>query len=199
MKYQLLFLSLVSTVGTCLFSQRPSLAEPAPIFQPIVREIRDRLPQNFQMRLPAFLPEFTEDLQLYSFVPDDDFKIFDLGGKDVFSVLISDIPGCDRQEDLSECIVGVISVTEALSQAPLKPGDLPPDSEDLTPVTLTNGATGFYFVQDKQAQFVVWQQDGLGYLLFSGKCEDECVSKQQLIEIATSAATEPAITSSKSN
>ena len=193
MKYQTLSLSLLGTLlGANLFGGYPATAKPAPIFQPIVREIRDRLPAEFKMRLPATLPEFTKDLPLFAFVVDDDIKIF---GQDVFSVLISDIPGCEEEKDPSECTVGVIGVTEALSEEPLQPEDLPDDSEDLTPVALTNTAQGFYFVQDKQAQFVVWEQDELGYLLFSGKCESECLSKQQMIEIAKSAASEPAILS----
>ncbi|MEL6496217.1 MAG: hypothetical protein AAFQ41_14005 [Cyanobacteria bacterium J06623_7] len=196
MKYQLLFLSLLTTaLSASLFGDRPTVAEPAPLFQPIVREIRDRLPQNFKMRLPASLPEFTEELPLYAFIPADDVQVVGIGDKDIFSVLVADEPGCASKSDPGECLVGVISVTEALSESPLQPDDLPGERDNLTAVTLAEAATGFYFTQEDEIQLIVWEQDNLGYLLFSEKCSDGCLTQAEMIEIATSAANEPAIVS----
>ncbi|MEL6929020.1 MAG: hypothetical protein AAFO95_10325 [Cyanobacteria bacterium J06600_6] len=194
MKYQLLLLSLIGTaLGANLLETRPSQAEPAPVFQPIIQDIRDRLSTDFQMRLPAALPEFTKSLDLYAFVADDEMQVVNIKGQDVFSVIVSDLPNCEQSDDPEDCIVGVISVTEALSDSALTPEDLPDNRQDLTPITLAEGAEGFYFTQNEEIQLVIWEQDNLGYLLMTEQCDDECVSKQQMIEMAQSAALQPPI------
>ncbi|MEM8675350.1 MAG: hypothetical protein AAGF83_15965 [Cyanobacteria bacterium P01_G01_bin.67] len=195
MKYQLLGLSILGTVLSFqLFSDRPSYGEPETIFQPIIQEIRDRLPKNYQLRLPAALPKFTEELELYAFIPDDDLQLIGVGEKEVFTIAVASLPNCAEQEDPTNCIVGIVGVTEAISDSALEMEDLPPNSENVIPINLAQDVSGFYLEQGTEMQLVVWEQDRLGHLLVVKKCEDNCVSQEELIEMAISAARKPAIT-----
>ena len=199
MKYQLLFWTLVAiSLGIDSYQPRQSQAKPAPIFQPIIEEIRDRLPTDFKMRLPASLPSVAEDLTLYAFIPDDDLDLISMDDRDVFTVLISETPDCVERENPLDCTVGIIGVTESISESDIQADDLPSDSVDVTPIKLGKEVKGFYFVQDRDSQLVVWKQDKLVHLFIAEKCSDNCVSKQELIDLARSAANEPAITSSNS-
>ena len=201
MKYQLLFWTLVVvSLGIDSYQPHQSQAKPAPIFQPIVEEIRDRIPSDFKMRLPASLPSVAEDLELYAFIPDDDLDVISLGDSDreVFTVLVSETSDCAYEDDPLDCTVGIIGVTESISKTDIQADDLPSDSVDVTRINLGKEAQGFYFVQDEDSQFVVWKQDELVHLFIAAKCSDDCVSKQELINMARSAANEPAITSSNS-
>lgn len=202
MKYQLLFWTLVVvSLGIDSYQPHKSQAKPAPIFQPIIEEIRDRIPADFKMRLPASLPSVAEDLELYAFIPDDDLDLISLGEgeQNIFTVLVADADDCEDKDDPLDCTVGIIGVTEITSESDLQVSDLPSDSVDITRIKLSQDAKGFYFVQDEDYQFVVWKQDRLAHLLIAKKCSDDCASKQELIDMAKSAANEPAITSSNSS
>ena len=202
MKYQLLFWILVAiNLGIDSFTDRQSQAQPAPIFRPIIQEIRDRMPADFKMRLPASLPSVAEDLELYAFIPDDDLDLISLGEgeQNIFTVLVADTDDCEDKDDPLDCTVGIIGVTEITSESDLQVNDLPSDSVDVTSINLDQEATGFYFVYDEDYQFVVWKQDELAYVFITKKCRDDCVSKQELIDMAKSAAHEPAITSANSS
>lgn len=199
MKYQLLFWSLIGiSLGFDLFGDRTSYSYPAPVFQSIVEEIKTRIPSNLKIRLPGHISPVPEDITLYSFIPDDDFDFISLGEKDLdtFIVLVSETPDCEQENNPLDCTVGIIGVSETSSLENLEIDDLPDDIADLTPVKLNKHAQGFYFVQDEDYQIVVWKQDRLAHLLIAESCDDDCVLKQDLIEMATSAANEPAITSS---
>ncbi|GAB4540652.1 MAG: hypothetical protein Tsb0014_32030 [Pleurocapsa sp.] len=189
MKYQLLFWSLVAIiVGIETLNQERSQAEPASIFQPIIRDIKTLLPENVEMRLPAFLPTLPEEITLYSFVLQDKEK---LNQKKSLMVLISDTPDCKNQKDPFSCAVGGMAV----ANAPWKPDKFLQDAEDVTPIVLGNNLEGFYFVH-QDSRCVIWQQNQLIYQIITPQESSEYVSKQQLIEIAKSAANEPAITKS---
>lgn len=202
MKYQMLFWTLIAiSLGFDLFGEHQSQAKPAPIFQPIIEEIRTRIPSNFQMRLPAFIPDDFEDLTLSAFIPDDELDVISIefGNHDVFSVIVSSTDDCAEEDNPLDCTVGIISVSETNSESKLQIEDLPQDIADITPVELNEYAQGFYFIQDEDYQFVVWKQDELAYLFITRKCNDECVSKHQLIDMAQSAADEPPITRADSS
>lgn len=202
MKYQMLFWSLIAiSLGSDLFGKHQSQARPAPVFQPIIEEIRTRIPSDFQMRLPAFITDDFEDLTLHAFIPDDDLDLISIGedNHEVFAVLVSETHDCAESENPLDCSVGIIGVTETRSESDLQIEDLPGDIADITPVELNEYAKGYYFVQDEDYQFVVWKQDELAYLFITEKCSDECVSKHQLIDMAQSAAYETPITRADSS
>ena len=196
MKYQILFwTSIVISLGLDVFNKHQSLAKPAPIFQPIIEEIRTRMPSDFQLRLPTFIPDDFEDLTLYAFIPDDELDLISIGDgdRDVFSVIVSSTHDCAEEDNPFDCTVGMISVTETRSDQ-LQIENLPKDVADITPVEFNEDAQGFYFIQNEDNQFVVWKQDELAYLFIAKKCSNECLSKHQLIDMAQSAADEPPIT-----
>ena len=112
--------------------------------------------------------------------------------------LVSETSDCAYEDNPLDCTVGIIGVTESISEADIQADDLPSDSVDVTRINLGKEAQGFYFVQDEDSQFVVWKQDELVHLFITEKCSDDCVSKQELIDMARSAANESAITSSNS-
>ena len=152
------------------FSDRTSQAKPTPIFEPIIEEIRTQLPSDFQMRLPASLPSFTEDLELYAFIPDDEVDVVTIGegdypkgtlspadllrkrDRDVFTVLVSETSDCATEDNPLDCTVGIVGVTETTSESDIQADDLPSDSVDITPIELSEEVKGFYFVQDEDYQ-----------------------------------------------
>ena len=201
MKYQMLFWALIAiSLGLDLFGEHQSQAKPAPVFQPLIEEIRTRMPSDFQLRLPAFIPDDFEDLTLYAFIPDDELDLIRIGeeNQDVFSVIVSSTHDCAEENNPLDCTVGMIGVTAKRSDK-LQIENLPKDVADITPVELNEDAQGFYFIQNEDNQFVIWEQDELAYLFIAKKCIDKCVSKHQLIDMAQSAADEPPITRADSS
>jgi len=84
MKYQMLFWSLIATsLSVGLFGKHQSQARPAPIFQSIIEEIRTRIPSDYQMRLPAY-------------IPDGNLNLISIGEEnhEVFAVLVSETHDC---------------------------------------------------------------------------------------------------------
>ena len=119
MKYQLIFWTLFGiSLGIDFWGDRQSHSAPAPVFRPIIQEIRTRIPSNLQLRLPTNLPPLSEDVTLYSFILDDDFDLISLGSEDLntFMVLVSDIPNCQQQDNPLDCTVGIIGVSETTSK-----------------------------------------------------------------------------------
>ena len=199
MKYQLLFWTLFGiSFGIDFFDNRLSHSTPAPVFEPILTEIRDRLPNNLKLRLPAEVTPTVEETILYSFIPDDDLDLISMGDPtlNAFMVMISEFPDCVDQKNPLDCSIGLVGVSETSSDRDLTVADLPEDLEDLTSVKFGKDAKGFYFVQHEIYQLVIWKQDALAHLLIAETCDDGCVTKTELIEMAHSAANEPAITSS---
>lgn len=185
-----------------LFFTQQSLAKPSPVFQPIIKEIETRLSSGLKMRLPAFIPTRDRDATLYSFMRDDDSKaVIDLDDlkMEFFTVLIGNTPDCSEEKNPQDCLVAAIGVTEDPIESEEQLNALLADNEsDITFVKFSQGIEGFYFV-DGDLQLIIWRQDDMAHLLMSEQCvtksDRDCISKQQLIDMAKSASIEPVITS----
>ena len=181
-----------------LLSTRQSQAKPSSVFQPIIENIEARLSSGLKMRLPAFIPTVDRSATLYSFLPSDDIKLaIDLDDlkMEFFTVLIGDTPDCFEQKNPQDCVVAAVGVTEDPIESQSQLNDLLADSkEDLTVVKFSQAIEGFYFTAD-ELQLIIWRQNDMAHLLMFKECDRNCISKQQLIDMAKSASIEPAITS----
>ncbi|MEO1341606.1 MAG: hypothetical protein AAFV28_10805 [Cyanobacteria bacterium J06635_13] len=197
MKYRVFFNTLIPFVIVVnLFQTRQSQAEPSPIFEPIIENIKTRLPSGLKMRLPASVLS-TQDSILYSFLPNDDRMLaVDLEDIEVefFTVLIAD---CSEQKNLEDCLVAAVGVSEDPIKSQAELDKLLANHEgNFSTIEFGKEISGFYFEQP-QLQAIVWRQKQMAHLLVSRRCPSDrnCISKQQLIKMAKSAAEEPAITS----
>ena len=200
MKYKLFVNTLIPFVVVFnLFYTRQSQAEPSPIFEPIMENIKTRLPSGLKMRLPASVATSTPNSTLYSFVPDDDSKLtIDLDDIEMefFTVLIADRPNCSEQKNFEDCLVAAVGVTEDPIESQTELNALLTDNEeDITTIEFSEEIEGFYF-EESELQIIVWRQNKMAHLLMSKKCPGDrnCISKQQLVNMAKSSAEEPAIT-----
>jgi phage tail protein X len=151
----------------------PVQAEPAPVFAPILSEVRQRLPQGLQMRLPATLPDRPEPL--YAFVRSSQQGLF---------VYLATEAGCNQPS----CSVGGAAV---LTEAGFASWER--KLADATPIELPNGIQGHYLQQGKGEEadrYIIWQQEGSNYVLGA---DNRNVSEQELVQIAASMVSEPAI------
>ena len=197
--YPLLSLLLVFN----FFPTQQSQAKPSPIFQPIIKDLKTRLPSGLKMRLPAAVPTSTRDATLYSFLPDEDSKLvfeFDELKMEFFTVLIGNSSDCSEQKNLEDCLVAAVGVTEDPIESQAELDALLIDrEEDIASgefergIDVGKGIEGFYLV-DGQLQSIIWRQEKMAHMLMSKKCDRECMSKQQLIKMAKSAANETTIT-----
>jgi hypothetical protein len=149
-------------------------AAPAPLFDSVLNEIRQELPPGWQFRLPPTLPG---EGNLYPFISEaTDTKL-------VISLGVT--PDCDAMN----CTVGMIGATNEVSALE----SWPPEGRDRTTVSVTDEIQGYHFLQgDGQSavQFVMWQQDGLEYAIATLA---DALSKDELVAIARSMATEAPI------
>jgi hypothetical protein len=145
-------------------------AAPAPIFQPLIRDIRNQLPRGMIMRLPAFLPP--SSTKLYPSIDS---------GDGYFTVVLGSQPGCN----FNACLTGSISVARPNSD----PGN---DWQNGTPVTLGSRIRGFYSsystMSGGETRSITWEQNGMIFDVSS-----RLMSRRQLIDIATSMTNEPPI------
>ena len=205
MKYKFLNTLIPFVIVLNLFYIRQSQAKPSPIFKPIMKNLKTRLPSNLRMRLPASVLTSAKGSTLYSFLPDDDSKLtIDLGDlkMDFFTVLIADRFNCSEQKNIQDCLVAAVGVTEdpIESQAELN-ALLADNEEDITTIKFGREIEGFYF-EEADLQLIIWRQNEMAHLLMSKKCSNRdriCVSEPQLIDMAKSAAKEPPITSQSIN
>ncbi len=173
MKSQVLLGCLV--LGTGLLTSFPSAtAQPAPLFQPLINDIRNELPKGWSIRLPSYFP--TYPTKLYPYIQSDSKG---------FRVNFAIKPNCSAPN----CTIGGLAMLKSDGKK------FPPKGDNLTPINLSNGIRGYYFTlgsgRDK-ARYVYWEQDkdkfGIGGIA-------EVVSQKELIDIANSMANEPPITS----
>lgn len=203
MKYRVFLNTLIPFVIVVnIFQTRQSQAEPSPIFEPIIENIKTRLPSGLKMRLPASVLS-ERDSTLYSFLSDDDrglmmnLKNIEM---DFFTVLIADLPNCLEQKKVQDCIVAAVGVTEDPIESQAELNNLLANNEgDFTTIKFGEEIEGFYF-EKSEWQIIVWRQNKMAHLLMSKKCsgDRDCISKPQLIDMAESAAQEPAITNQTS-
>ncbi|MBE7384024.1 MAG: hypothetical protein F6J95_021725 [Leptolyngbya sp. SIO1E4] len=149
-------------------------AAPDPLFEPVLDEIRQELPEGWQFRLPAAVPSESE---LYPFISEasDTQLIVSLGLT----------PDCAAPD----CTIGMIGVTNVEPTAT----DWPPEGRDVTPVDLSEGVQGYHLLRGEGAatnQLVMWQQDGLTYAIATLA---DAAPQEAFVAMARSMANEPPI------
>lgn len=163
--------------GTILLGKGRASAEPAPLFQPIVDDIRNQLPSGLKMRLPADLP--AGNIELYPYIDSDSTS---------FRVNLAFQPNCA----LPSCTIGGFGVfTQEGSKV------WPPLGDNITQVDLGKGIRGYYLTrgqEDNRLRYVFWEQDGLKYAVGAGAF---AITQEELVEIAKSMVEEPAITAAQ--
>lgn len=179
--------SLAIFGGAYLLTPNRAIAEPDAIFQPILGEIEERLPEGMVMRLPSEIEIIGANgaIPLYGEIISNNSSKFSIG-------LISQ-PNCPAHF----CQIGSLSVfnpdatNRALEfiQSRISSG---------APITLREGVRGTYMYIDLHAvssppyNTIIWEQDGLMYLVSLPSLERER-DKENIIEIAKSMANEPPI------
>ena len=170
----------LNTIGltVCLLGLSTSFtvasASPAPLFEPVLDDIRRELPEGWQMRLPSSLPSNSE---LFPFISEaTDIKL-------VISLGLT--PDCAS----ATCTIGMIGATDADATVQ----DWPPAGRNVTPVDLSQEIQGYHLLRgegDATNQLIMWQQDGLvyGIVTMAG-----ALNQEQLVTIARSMASEPPI------
>ncbi|MGB3653677.1 MAG: hypothetical protein WBA41_21015 [Rivularia sp. (in: cyanobacteria)] len=175
MKFQILLSGFA--IASSLFCYIPTAeAEPAAIFKPLIKDIRNQLPKGLSMRLPAYLP--ASPIKLYPYIESDSSS---------FVVNITFKPNCS-----SGCTVGAIAAL-----TPEKAKNFPPQKVKTTSINLSNGIRGQYFTygNDKnKVRYLAWNQDGQKFAI---AILAEATSQKELINIAQSAIDEAPIKSSK--
>ena len=150
-------------------------AAPDPLFEPVIDEIRQELPEGWRFRLPSDIPS---DGELYPFISEaSDTRLV---------VSLGLTPDCAA----TDCTIGMIGVTSEESLS----GNRPPSGERVTPVDLGAGIEGYHFLRGEGAasnRLVMWQQDGLTYAIVALA---DVTPEEQLVAIARSMANEPPIT-----
>ncbi len=171
----LLWFGGVSSLSVLWLGMNPVVvqAEPVALFKPILGDIQQQLPNGLQMRLPAYLPE--NAMTLHPFVKSDSKGL---------QVYLSREAICNQPK----CSVGGIAVftQEGFSQWSRQ-------LKNSTPVSLPNGIQGYYLALGKEENadhYVLWQQDGFGFVLGTDR---RSASQQELIQIAASAVVESPI------
>jgi hypothetical protein len=150
-----------------------ALAEPVSLFAPILPEIRQKLPQGLQMRLPATLPERPETL--YPFVQANNRGL---------QVYLAIEPECDRPS----CSVGGAAVFTQAGFASWQR-----KLENAEAIALPNGIQGYYLKLgegEDADHYVIWQQDGSNYVIGT---DSRNTDRQELAQIAASMVIEPPI------
>jgi hypothetical protein len=176
MKNKSLFSLMVTLiiVGVGVFTSIPAIAEPDPVFKPIIGEIRNKLPSNLVFRLPSRLPgaitrEMSPQLifdvnseRAYLALEDKDcLPRFRRGGRGFalacirFSVASSTLTSKYYREDKQR-------------------------GESATVVQLSNNVRGYHFQGDNW-NTVSWVQDNNYFSIYSGM-----VRRNELIEVARS-------------
>ncbi|NER53017.1 MAG: hypothetical protein F6J92_41550 [Symploca sp. SIO1A3] len=167
---------LTTLISGILLAPSQAVAVPAPLFEPIIDDIRQQLPQGANLRLPAYLPDSPIDLFPH-FVSNDKG----------FWVNIGIEPNCN----VPSCRIGAVGVLpETYSW--------PPQADTVKTVSLisiTPDLDGYHLMWgegDQKSHNILWQQDGqiygVGALDFAATAED-------LVAIARSMVREQPISS----
>ncbi|MEO1148730.1 MAG: DUF4367 domain-containing protein [Cyanobacteria bacterium J06638_22] len=149
-------------------------AAPAPVFEPILNDIQQELPEGLQFRLPADLPIEGE---LYPFVSGT--------SETELVVSLGATPDCSDPS----CIISTIRATsvDVVAQG------WPTSGENITPVTVNEGIEGYHYMfgeGDAISQLLMWQQDGLTYMITIATND---LPQEEFIAIARSMASEQPI------
>ena len=152
-----------------------AMAAPADIFDPVLSDIRQQLPQGTNLRLPAYFP--TSTINLYPHFEADEKG---------FRVNITADPNCG----VSSCAlgsIGILSETEPW----------PPTADTVEPISLISGLEGHYLTWGQgwfKSHTIVWRQDGQTYGVGTLA---SAVDTEELVAIAESMIREQPINSSR--
>jgi hypothetical protein len=166
------FLQILLIASGILDFTFPASAEPLPIFQQILSQIREELPQGLQLRLPTFFPD--SKVKLYALARK--------GAKGSYIINFVNKPHC--QDKKIPCL--------AVGQLLIAPEGTIPIPENRQSIKLTHGIAGWSY-QGKKTEYGVieilsWQQDGTHFAIggLSG-----WISVADLVKMANSMITEP--------
>lgn len=162
-------------IGICIslsslfVSTIPALAAPASVFEPILDEITETLPDGWVMRLPASVPT---EAELYPFID----PVFVDNGR--FGLRVGTEPNCYE----GDCFGLIFFVS-------LPTASWPPTGDTFTAVDLGNGIQGYRQSSQGQAR-IEWMQDDQYYMLIHNF---DIVSAEDGIAMAQSMVSEPPI------
>ncbi|OKH55532.1 hypothetical protein NIES2101_03880 [Calothrix sp. HK-06] len=189
------FSASLAVVGIGLLTKMQSTpAEPAPIFQPIISDIRAQLPQGTEIRLPSTFPTLDRSVLSKGLFVDFpiDGKIYPYvdSKNEAITVNFGLTPNCAAFARPDQCTLGAIGVFKSR-----EPKFWPPKGDNVTPIDLSNGIRGYHLTRGSghnTLRYVYWQQNGWQYMLGTAAF---AMTKEQIIDTASSAASEPSITS----
>lgn len=173
MKYKSL-LSLTVTliiVGVGVFTPIPAIAEPDPIFKPIIGEIRNKLPSNLVFRLPSRLPgAITREMS-----PQ---LIFDVNSERAYLAL--EDKDCLPRFRRGGRGFALACQPFSVASSTLASKYYREDGQRGESVTVSSNVRGYHF-QGADWNTVSWVQDNNYFKIYSGY-----VRRNELIEIARS-------------
>ncbi|MBE9100131.1 hypothetical protein [Vacuolonema iberomarrocanum] len=174
MKKLLVSIGLAPLLLGCAGNFAAANAAPAPLFDPVLDDIRRELPAGWQFRLPASIPG---EGDLYPFISEaTDTKLV---------ISLGMTPDCNAMN----CTIGMIGATDAESVTT----DWPPEGRDRTSVSLTEEVDGYHLLRGEgpaAVRYVMWQQDGLVYAIATLA---DALPQDELVSVARSMATESPI------
>ncbi|MTJ14793.1 hypothetical protein FJR11_19880 [Anabaena sp. UHCC 0187] len=176
-------------LGLSLFtlgaSELSVLAAPAPIFKPVINQIKQHLPNNLVFRLPSSLPK-----SITQGISKDNLKVvFNVNDLNADISLLNTSKYCQNMNTgdrlyAINCIR--ISINAVLVSSKYYK-NFQDDSGLTTPLTLNKNIKAFLFKGDGWNN-ITWFQNGTLFLVSSGSC-----SESKLITIANSMINETPI------
>ncbi len=189
------FIVSVSLLGIGLFT-RPqfTIATPAPIFRPIIRNVQNQLPRRMIMRLPASLDitGVNGRIRIYPILEPNSRSCF---GRNCFRISLASEPDCQARA----CGLGYIATFRPSSDYADIVQSLGDERYRVTSsISLREGIRGTYVYADPRGvssgpfSAVIWNQNGQTFIVSLPFSQQE---KQKIINIAISMANEPPIRS----
>jgi hypothetical protein len=179
----------LAILGIGGFIKQSAMAEPAPIFRPMLRDIQTQLPRGMVMRLPASLPyrslPASYNNTLYPYLSSR-------GGE--LSIALYYRSKCRA----NACFAGIFSVSNVDPDRPIL--EILGKSASCANAAFVNikpGIKGVYTNNrcggsGEGTQTILWEQNGL---IFEATLRAAANIKKELLEVATSMADEPPIQS----
>ncbi|MGD1900168.1 MAG: hypothetical protein ACFB16_24890 [Phormidesmis sp.] len=160
-------------LGFCVGAAAANAA-PAPLFDTVIDDIHQELPEGWQFRLPETIPA---ESKLYPFISES--------SETKFIVSLGITPDCAE----SNCTIGMIGATDSAAEL----NSWPPEGNDVSTFVLGNDIQGYHLIRgegESANRLVMWQQDDLTYAIATLA---EAVTQDQLVEVARSTAFETPI------
>ncbi|HEY9878925.1 MAG TPA: hypothetical protein V6D29_10745 [Leptolyngbyaceae cyanobacterium] len=176
---KLRFLVGLAFVGLDLISQQVvAMAAPNPIFNPILPEIREQLPQGAKLRLPETLPPIP--FELYPYVKSN---------ADSLTVFLAFSPDCATTSNPADCTLGGLGIIGPAGSDTWRNG-----ANSIVSTQLTTGITAYHVTRgagQNMNRLIYWEQDGF---LYGVGGLGALVTGEDLLIVANSMATQPVLT-----